>query len=275
MEQIQYSDRSAIGSGQSAWITGAARGIGRSIAIELARRSFVVWMTDVDADGLGASCQEIRAQGGVCFTRVCDVSDPIEVEETTTEIFATVGRIDVLVNNAGVVHIDELLDLSFETWRRVLSVNADGAFLVGQAVARRMVLQTVSPSLERRGLIVNVGSPTAEVGRPPRAAYGASKAVVKHLTMTQALALRQHQVAAVLLYPGQVVDGMMRQVMDETALMEGRSSTEVEDEKTKTIPAGKFQTPEEVGAMAAFLACSVGMGITGKLLWCDAHLQNL
>jgi len=225
-----------------ALVTGAGGAIGGAIAVELAATGF-------------------------------DVTNPDLVEATVAEVLADVGRVDVLVNSAGIVHVDDLLDLTFETWRRVMSVNADGTFLMGQATARGMVKQSPSAVLGRRGMIVNISSAAAEVGRPTRAAYAASKAVVKHLTMTQALALKDHAIAACAVYPGEVIEGMLRSIFTEIAEATGRSVEEVIDEAKRDQPTRHFQGASQVGQRVAFLANSAGMRFTGTVLWCDSHFD--
>jgi len=258
-----------------AWVTGAARGIGSATAAELATRGFFVWVSDIDEKSLTSVTKEILEAGGSCAAVVCDVANTEDVENAAIRILEQSGRLDVVVNNAGVFHVDELLDLTFETWRRVMSVNADGTFLVGQASARRMVQQPHNDTLKRRGLIVNVASSAAEVGRPPRAAYGASKALVKHLTMTQAMALAPHDVAATVIYPGEVMEGMLAGIYRDESLAEGVTVADVVERKAQALPAGRFQPAQEVAARIAFLACSRGMAFNGHLLWADTHLQRM
>ena len=154
-----------------------------------------------------------------------------------------------------------------------MSVNADGTFLMGQATARAMVRQPPSALLGRRGLIVNISSAAAEVGRPTRAAYAASKAVVKHLTMTQALALKDHAIAACTVYPGEVIEGMLRSIFADIAEATGRSIEAVTDEAQRDQPTGQFQSASQVGQRVAFLARSAGLRFTGTVLWCDSHID--
>ena len=215
----------------------------------------------------------VESAGGNCKPYVCDVTNPDLVDAAVAEVFADAGRVDVLVNSAGIVHVDDLLDLTFETWRRVMSVNADGTFLMSQATARAMVRQPPSAVLGRRGMIVNISSAAAEVGRPTRAAYAASKAVVKHFTMTQALALKDHAIAACVVYPGEVVEGMLRSIFVAVAEAAGRSVEEVIDEARRDQPTTQFQNARQVGQRVAFLANSAGMRFTGTVLWCDSHLD--
>ena len=175
-----------------ALVTGAGGAIGRASAVGLAASGFDVCVADLNRSDLAPVQAAVESAGGNCRPYVCDVTNPGLADATVAQVFAEAGRVDVLVNSAGIVHVGDLLDLTFETWRRVMSVNADGTFLMGQATARAMVRQPPSALLGRRGMIINIASAAAEVGRPTRAAYAASKAVVKHLTMTQALALKDH-----------------------------------------------------------------------------------
>jgi len=256
-----------------ALVTGAGGAIGHAAAVELAASGFDVCVADLDQSDLAPARAAVEAAGGGCRPYVCDVTDPGLVDATVTQVFAEAGRVDVLVNSAGIVHVDDLLDLTFDTWRRVMSVNADGTFLMGQATARAMVGQPPSALLGRRGMIVNISSAAAEVGRPTRAAYAASKAVVKHLTMTQALALKDHAIAACVVYPGEVIEGMLHSIFADIAGATGRGVEEVIDEARRDQPTGRFQSASQVGQRVAFLASSAGMRFTGTVLWCDSHLD--
>ncbi len=256
-----------------ALVTGAGGAIGRATAVELAAAGFDVCVVDLDGPGLAPAQAAVESAGGTCRAYVCDVTDPDPVDATVAEIFAEAGRVDVLVNCAGIWHVDDLLDLSFATWRRVMSVNADGTFLMGQATARAMVSQPPSALFGRRGMIVNISSAAAEVGRPTRAAYAASKAVVKHLTMTQALALKDHAIAACVVYPGEVIEGMLRGIFAEIADATGRGVEDVIGEAACDQPTRQFQSARQVGQRVAFLATSAGLRFTGTVLWCDSHID--
>jgi meso-butanediol dehydrogenase / (S,S)-butanediol dehydrogenase / diacetyl reductase len=256
-----------------ALVAGAGGAIGRAAAVELAATGFDVCVTDLERSDLAPTQAGVESAGGNCRRYVCDVTNPDQVEATVAEIFADAGRVDVLVNSAGIVHVDDLLDLTFDTWRRVMSVNADGTFLMGQATARAMVKQPLSAPFGRRGMIINISSAAAEVGPPTRAAYAASKAVVKHLTMTQALALKDHAIAACVIYPGEVIEGMLRSIFVDIAEAAGRSVEQVIDQAKRDQPTGQFQSANQVGQRVAFLANSTGMRFTGTVLWCDSHLD--
>jgi len=256
-----------------ALVTGAGGAIGGATAIELAATGFDVRLIDLDQAALAPTQAAVESAGGHCQPYRCDVTNPDLVEAAVAEILADAGRVDVLVNSAGIVHVDDLLDLTFQTWRRVMSANADGTFLMGQATARAMVRQPPSALFGRRGMIINISSAAAEVGRPTRAAYAASKAVVKHLTMTQALALAGHAIAACVVYPGEVIEGMLCSIFTDIAVATGHSVEEVTDEARRDQPTGQFQSARQVGQRVAFLANSAGMRFTGTVLWCDSHLD--
>jgi len=130
-----------------ALVTGAGGAIGGAAAVELAATGFDVCVIDLDRSALAPVQAAVESAGGHCQPYGCDVTNPDLVEATVAEVFADVGRVDVLVNSAGIVHVDGLLDLTFQTWRRVMSVNADGTFLMGQAAARAMVRQSPSAVL--------------------------------------------------------------------------------------------------------------------------------
>ncbi|GAA2133505.1 3-oxoacyl-ACP reductase FabG [Nocardioides bigeumensis] len=265
-------------SGLHAFVTGGAGALGRATATHLVQLGYTVHLADIDEAAVTRVAEEFAATGGRVHAYVCDVSDPESVNDAAQAVVHQVsvdaGTIDLVVNNAGTTHVDDLLNVTFKTWRRVMSVNADGVFLVGQAFSRLMVSQPVNPVTGRRGMVVNVGSVAAEVGRPPRAAYGASKALVKHLTMTQALALAEHQVAACLLVPGEVIDGMLTDIYERTAAVAGRDVGDLIREAEMQLPRQQFQTPDEIGQRIAFLASSPGMTLNGTTLWCDSRLTS-
>jgi NAD(P)-dependent dehydrogenase (short-subunit alcohol dehydrogenase family) len=254
-------------------VTGGGGAIGHAIGLALASTGFDICAVDLASSALTEAVAAMQAIGGTCRAYACDVADPDQVDATVSQIVAHSGQIDVLVNNAGIVHVDDLLDLSFATWRRIMAVNADGTFLMSQAATRTMVNQAIDPRLQRRGMLINISSAAAEVGRPTRAAYAASKAVVKHLTLSQSLALKEHAVAACVVYPGEVIEGMLRSIFVDIAHAQGRGVDKVIGEAEAEQPTGRFQPAAEVGQRVAFLASSPGMRHTGTVLWCDSHVD--
>jgi NAD(P)-dependent dehydrogenase (short-subunit alcohol dehydrogenase family) len=258
----------------AALVTGAGSGIGRAASVALAAAGFDVHVLDVDEGALKETAAIVEKQGR-CVAHTCDVTDPDQVDDTVLRAHDERQRLDVVVNNAGVYQVDDLLELSYANWRRVLAVNADGTFLVSQAAARRMVTQPVHPALQRRGMVINISSVAAEGGRPNRTAYGASKALVRHLTMSQAMAWREHEVAACLVYPGEVFEGMLQNVYQRLSEVTGRPREELIEGAQRALPRQQFQTAAEVAQRITFLATTPGMSHSGTVLWCDSHLSAI
>jgi NAD(P)-dependent dehydrogenase (short-subunit alcohol dehydrogenase family) len=185
------------------------------------------------------------------------------------------GRIDLLVNSAGVVAVEPFLEASLEAWRNVFAVNVEGALLTIQRAGAAMVGQEPSPTTGCRGKIVNVSSAAAEVGRPFLPAYGASKAALNHLSKTAAAVLAEHAVPVTVLYPGNVADGMWDRLGGMIAVAEGKQPEEVVRDRMAITPAGRFQTADEVAELALFVAAHVGMGLNGRILWTEPHVTEL
>jgi NAD(P)-dependent dehydrogenase (short-subunit alcohol dehydrogenase family) len=119
-----------------------------------------------------------------------------------------------------------------------------------------------------------MSSAAAEVGQPTRAAYAVSKAAVSHLTLSQALALKSHEVAACAVYPGEVVEGMLWSILQEVAVTTHRSMDDVINEAQRDQPTGHFQSAEAVGQRVAFLARTSGLRFSGSVMWCDSHIES-
>jgi len=254
-----------------AWVTGGAGGIGGSTARQLAKSGAIVWVCDLDTGALERIVDGIRAAGGNAHAVACDVTDETAVAETVATIARTSGRLDILINNAGTVHVDDILDLPVKTWRKVMEVNSTGAFIAAQAAARQMVSQATQASLNRKGLIANIGSSAAEIGRPRLAAYGASKAVVRHLTMSMHEALKDKGVAVNLIYPGAVIDGMYESILKIEAAAFGVDLDTLRAERAADAPTGDYQDVNELGALIARNVLKPGTGDSGRVLWTGAH----
>src|SRR5262249_18322420 len=172
----------AVHSARVAVVTGAGRGLGFAIAEGLAREGLAIVVADVDASTLEAACARLRAGGATVHGAQCDVSVPEDVSAMTQSALDAFGRIDVLVNNAGIGPLLPFLEIPFDTWNRVLTVNLSGAFLCGQSVAAVM-------SRRAHGRIVNIASISGIRAGFGRAAYGTSKAALIQLTRQMAVEL--------------------------------------------------------------------------------------
>src|SRR6266404_3729147 len=166
-----------------ALVTGAGQGIGRAIALRLARDGYVVALADINAGALAGVLAEIEAAGGRALGRQADLSQVAEIEGVFAFVQKELGRLDALVNNAGRLTIRPFLEVSEAEWDATLSLNLKGAFFAMQAAARAMI------AAGNGGRIVNIASISGRSGRPDQAPYAASKAGIISLTRSAALAL--------------------------------------------------------------------------------------
>lgn len=232
-----------------ALITGAARGIGRTIALTLARPGMVIYLNDVVApEAAAATVQEVSAQGAQAAYLKFDVSQTQEVEEAFAALLKETGRLDILVNNAGITRDQLLMRMKEEDWDQVLAVNLKGAFNCIKAASKPMIKQ-------RYGRIINISSVVGFMGNAGQANYVASKAGLAGLTRAVARELASRNITVNAVAPGFI----------ETAM------TEALPEKTRElmlaqIPLNRFGTPEEVAYAVAFLASEQAGYITGQVI---------
>jgi NAD(P)-dependent dehydrogenase (short-subunit alcohol dehydrogenase family) len=260
---------------QVALVTGGGKGIGRAIAVGFARAGARVVVGDLRADWAAATVATISAAGGQALGGELDVSSAASQDRLFARIQAELGRLDVLVNNAGIFHVTPFLDVPLDVWRRVFAVNVDGALLATQRAARMMLGQTPHPISGCRGRILNVSSGAAEVGRPLLAAYGASKAALNHLSKTSALVLGEHAISTTVLYPTSVREGMFGEIADQMAELTGTSADAFAAERAAGSPLERLQTPEDVAAIALHVVATPGMRLNGRLVHTEAHVGPL
>lgn len=218
-------------------VTGAAQGIGRRTAVELAERGYDVALMDIRP--MEAAAGQVRDAGAGARAYTCDVSDDVQVDTVVGAVLADLGRIDVLVNNAGISHIARAEDTEPADWRRVLDINLTGPFLLCRAVGPHM--------LERgEGSIVNIASVAGLLGIADRSAYNASKHGLIGLTRTLAAEWGGRGVRCNAVCPGWVKTGM--DAVDQAA------GTYTDADIAGRIPMGRFATPDDVARAVAFLA---------------------
>jgi meso-butanediol dehydrogenase/(S,S)-butanediol dehydrogenase/diacetyl reductase len=174
-----------------------------------------------------------------------------------------------------VFHVVPLLDFPIDAWRHVFAVNLDGALLATQRAGRMMQAQAPHPRTGCRGKILNISSGAAERGRPFLAAYGASKAALNHLSKTTALVLGEHAIATTVLYPTSVREGMFGEIAGQMAGLEGLTPAAFEAQRAAGSPLGRLQKPDEVAAIAVWVAAHPGMGLNGQLVHTEAHVSRL
>lgn len=234
-----------------ALITGAARGIGLATAKTLSDSGWTIAMVDRDAPALNAAKKDVP--GARSFA--CDVSDPSAVTQLLQDVAATFGRLDALVNNAGIADFGPIAETDFDRWRRVMATNLDGVFLMSQAALP--VLK------ESRGAIVNIASISGLRASTLRVAYGTSKAAVIHLTKQQAAELGEHGIRANCVCPGPV----------RTKLAMAVHTQDIIDAYHDAIPLNRYGSEDEIAAAIAFLCSAEASYITGQILAADGGFE--
>lgn len=237
-------------------ITGAAQGIGEACARKFAGLGDTVVIMDVD-DARGADlAKQLKAQ-----YLHCDVGDSAQVQAMVAQCETLHGRIDVLVNNAGIVHTANFLDLKENDFDRVLRVNLKGAFLVAQAVARSMVARQV------KGAIVNMSSVNAVLAIPNIASYNISKGGMNQLTRVMALALVDHGIRVNAVAPGTIATELAKNAV--------LTSDEARRKIMSRTPMKRLGEPSEVADAVAYLASDAASYITGEILTIDGGRSAL
>jgi len=252
--------------GQVAIVTGGAGGIGEGICRALAGAGALVVVADLDGEGAAAVSAEIQADGGATESVRVDVTSPQEVGALVRGVASRHRRLDQMWNNAGIVQVGSLLDVSPEEWRRVFAVNVEGALFGTQAALRQMLDQQLDPTFQRRGLIVNTSSGAADRGRPMLPAYGASKAAMTHLMKSTAAAYGDQDISAVALYPSSIFEGMWKEIDVKWGELEGLPPGEMGRRRTSESLMGRYETPEEVAAIALRVAVMPGLALNGRIV---------
>jgi D-sorbitol dehydrogenase (acceptor) len=252
--------------GQVAIVTGGAGGIGAGICRALAGHGATVVVVDIDGDAADRVADELRAAGGSAIAQRIDVTSPGEVNTLVRDVVRQYGKLDQMWNNAGIVQVGSLLDVSVEEWRRVFAVNVEGALLGTQAALRQMLDQPLDPTFQRRGLIVNTSSGAADHGRPMLPAYGASKAAMTHLMKSTAASYGERGICAVALYPSSIFEGMWKVIDPLWGELEGLPPGEMGRRRTSESLLGRYETPDEVAAIAMRVATRTGLAYNGKIV---------
>ena len=262
-------------AGKAAVVTGATGGVGRGIARRLAAAGMDVLVTSRDEDRARALAEELATAGRAGLAVRADVARQEDVERVVRTAVERFGRLDVMCNNAGLLHIAAFLELELADWERVFAVNVGGVLLGTQIAARQMRSQEIDPSTGCRGKIINVSSPSADESRGSLAAYGASKAAVNHLTRTAAGALRDDLVSVTALYPGNIWEGMQQVIHRAAGDPLGPPSGPSARTKLEDWPTGRWQRPDDTGDVAVFIAAAHGMELSGQLVVSHPHRHPL
>ena len=241
--------------GRVAIVTGAAQGIGAACARRFAREGARVVLADVD-DARG---QALAAELGGLYHH-CDVGDKAQVDALVAATLARHGRIDVLVNNAGIFKAADFLEVSEADFDAVLRVNLKGSFLVGQAVSREM-------ARVGRGSIVNMSSVNGVLAIPTIASYNVSKGGINQLTRVMALALADKGIRVNAVAPGTIAT--------ELAAKAVLTSEEARQKIMSRTPMGRLGEPSEIADVVAWLASDAASYITGEIVTVDGGRMTL
>ena len=235
-------------------VVGAGSGIGRASAELLAREGASVVCADVNGASVLATVDSIKRGGGRASSFVADVSDASATEALAQAPFDAFGALDVLIYSAGTSATASILEHTRADWDRVIAVNLTGAFMLGQAVARRMVTQG------RGGSIVFVTSQLAQVAIRQKAAYLASKGGLRSLSMGLALDLAPHGIRVNAVAPGPVLSGLTEQRFADPKMRQWTIDH---------IPAGRLGEPEDIAGAIAFLASDESRWVVGTTIVVD------
>ena len=239
-------------AGKRAIVTGAARGIGKAIARAFAAEGAELLLADIDAGALAATAEELGAEA---FT--CDVARKAEIERLIARAQERWGALDVLVNNAGITHAASLDALTEEDFDRVFAINLKSALWATQGAARLM---------GEGAAVVNMSSVNAVLAIPDQIPYAVSKGAMKQLTNVTALALAPRGIRVNAIGPGSILTEMLRGIMSDRA---------AEDRILSRTPLGRCGEPEEVAAIAVFLASSESSYVTGQTIYPDGGRLGL
>jgi 3-oxoacyl-[acyl-carrier protein] reductase len=243
-----------MGERRVAIVTGASRGIGRAIANRLAADGFDLAICGTRENTVQAAADELSALGVEVMARVLDVADQQAVEGFIKEVSGHFGRLDVLVNNAGITRDNLLLRMQADDWRQVIDTNLSSVFFACKAVLRPMMKA-------RFGRIINISSVVAGMGNPGQANYCASKGGVEALTRSLGREVASRNITVNAVAPGFIATDMTAEMSDDA-----------QQAMTGAVPLARLGKPEDVAAAVAFLASEDASYITGQVLQVNGGL---
>ena len=239
-------------------VTGAATGIGKAIATALAAEGAAVVIDYVgDPTLANAAVQTIHTAGGKSLAVAADVSNPDQVAQLIQKTIESFGRLDILVNNAGLEYKHPFPEFPFDLWQKVIAVDLTGPFLCAQAAAKEMIRQAAG------GRIINISSVHEDLPMPTNAPYCAAKGGLRMLMRTIAVELAPHKITVNNIAPGAIYTPIDADV---------ESNLEIEGKLMAEIPLGRWGKPEEVAALAVFLASDSASYCTGSTFFIDGGM---
>ena len=239
-------------------VTGAATGIGQAIAIGMAKEGVSVVVDYVGSpDSANATVQQIESAGGKALAVAADVSQPDQVASLIQQAVRQFGKLDIVVNNAGIEYKHPFPEFPLDQWNKIIAVNLTGPFLCAQAAAKQMILQGGG------GRIINISSIHQDLPMPTNAPYCASKGGLRMLMRTIAVELAPHQITVNNIGPGAIFTPIDADI---------EANPEMERALMAEIPLGRWGKPEEVAHLAIFLASDDAAYITGSTYYIDGGM---
>jgi NAD(P)-dependent dehydrogenase (short-subunit alcohol dehydrogenase family) len=250
-------------AGRAYVVTGGAQGIGEACVRRLLREGAAVAVWDLAEDSGRSLAAALQAEGGQVVFQRCNVAVRAEVEAALASTLAAFGRLDGLVNNAGIFRAAPFLEVTEADWDAVVDVNLKGHFLCGQAVARVLV-NNADPA---RGAIVNMSSVNGTLAIPSIASYNASKGAIDQLTRVMALALAEHGVRVNAVAPGTIATELARNAV--------LTSDEARARILSRTPLRRLGEPAEIADVVAFLLSDASSYVTGEIVFVDGGRMTL
>lgn len=249
-------------AGKRAIVTGAGRGIGRSIALALAEAGADVGITSRTSSELEELVVQIQALGRIALSVPCDVTDPDQVQHMAQTLLTGLGGIDILVNNAGNAGSHKFLNHPDELWHRMIAINLNSVYYVSKAFVPGLIAQ-------RSGRIINIASIASRVGGNYIAGYTAAKHGVLGLTRALAIELLPYNITVNAICPGYVDTPMTDASVSNISTRTGMEAAQAREALAKTSPQKRLMEPEEIASLALFLAQDSSKGITGQAINID------
>ncbi len=240
--------------GKTGLVTGAAQGIGKAIALRLAKAGAAVIVSDTNEEGIRTTAQEIQALGGKAEAIPCNVADSAQVDALVSKAVGSFQSIDILVNNAGITRDNLMIRMDEKDWDLVISINLKGTFLMTKAVSQVMMRK-------RYGRIVNIASVVGMMGNAGQANYAASKAGVIALTKSVAKEFSSRNITCNAIAPGFIETAMTQKLPEK-----------VRDEYKNAIPLRRFGSADDIAAAVTFLASDDAAYITGQVIPVDGGM---
>jgi meso-butanediol dehydrogenase / (S,S)-butanediol dehydrogenase / diacetyl reductase len=252
------ADKAGKLAGKVAIVTGAARGIGLAIATRLAADGAAVALADINGAGAEAAAAHLRETGARVIGAQVDVTSEVSQEELVSRTVAELGRLDVMVANAGIIHVKPLVDLAVEDWDRMFAVNVRGVFLSFKVAAKQLIAQGGG------GRLLATASIAGKMGSPYQAHYQASKAAVIGMVRAAAWEFGQHGITVNCYCPGIVDTDMWKFIDAERGKLLGKAPGQLFQEQAVRSPLGRTEVPEDVAPLVSFLASEDSRFITGQ-----------